>query len=44
MCVCVYWILSLEGDVHFIGICEQVAFKNARTIFLKLGKTGNSFR
>jgi hypothetical protein len=43
VCVCVYWILSLEGDVHSIGICGQVAFKNARTMFFEVGRTDNSF-
>ena len=30
----VYWILGLQGKVHLIWICRQMAFKNARAIFL----------
>ena len=39
------WILDLEGKCTQVGICSQMAFKNARAMFfLKLGGSGINFR
>ena len=38
------WILDLEGKCTQVGICSQMAFKNARAMFfLKLGGSGICF-